>query len=195
MAFIEKFINFDLSINNLSTNDFHTIKLRIPKHPLEPIEHLSAKVLAFANSYTEGLKIIDTHSKQLPSLVNMDITEEIKQNIFVGFLDASSLRHSVKQHSNCMTECYFFESTQIENFCHQLRGSKTNWVDQLNFWELESKLNLSLVDTLETRNKCLITIVDSEIYINSNGREISGSYNKIDIWEFYQHYLNVKEFN
>ena len=192
MSFIEGFISFELHINNSVRDEYLTIKQRIAKHPLETIEHICARVLCLAHAYRDGLEFSnEPFSKDSPSLINKDVTDTVKQWIHVGKLNRPSLRHAVKHHGNAEVECYFFQNEQVEHFCHQLRGAKTNWVDNVIFWELEYDFVTRTSEIIESRNDWTLSIVENQIYLIAGNTEITGEVSGINIWDRYQSHLEI----
>ncbi|MEZ4753934.1 MAG: YaeQ family protein [Bdellovibrionota bacterium] len=192
MSFIEGFITFELSINNSVREEYTNLKLRIAKHPLESIQNICARIICFTHAYKAGLKFSEfPNSQESPTMINLDASNAVIQWIHVGKLNESTLRQAVKHYPDAEVECYFTQNGNIDHFCHQLRGSKSNWVDGVVFWKMDLKLITKVSEIIEARNKWTLSIVEDQVYINTGSTHFTGSAKGINIWDEYQEHLNT----
>jgi uncharacterized protein YaeQ len=57
MTFVQAFYSFNLDITNSDAGGYFKLRIKVPQHPEESLEHLFARVLAFVHSYEEGLEL------------------------------------------------------------------------------------------------------------------------------------------
>jgi hypothetical protein len=85
------------------------------------------------------------------------------------------------------------DPAQVQTFCHQLRGSKTNWVKDIQFYLVPSPLLSELLPYESTSPHWTATIIDNRLYLNVDGHDFDAEIKHIDIWEAYQQSLLDQE--
>jgi hypothetical protein len=74
-----------------------------------------------------------------------------------------------------------------------LRGSKTNWVKDVQFYLIPSTILQELIPLESSSPNWSATIVDNQLYLTCDGVELQSEISPIDIWRSYQESLKEDE--
>lgn len=187
MTFVAAFYNFSIELNNANNDTFVSFRLKIPRHELESREHFYARLLAYLHAYREGLTFCDaTPNPKLPTMWLKDAIDTVLMWVHVGAPEKRTLELSLKQNSEAEHRVYFYQEGEIANFCHHLRGSKTNWVKDVQFYLIDAHL-LQELETLEqTSPHWNVSFLDEHIYLSIDGRDFESHLEHVDIWSAFQ---------
>ena len=190
MSFAAGFYNFTVDLTHSDREVFTRFRVKTPLHPMETLEHLYARMLAFIHCYREG----QTFSQGLfepkePTIWHSDVLKEILLWVQVGVPERKKLEVSLKAHSQAEHRIYFYSPDQISEFCHMLRGSKTNWVKDIQFYLLPHHVLEALVPLERSSPEWNATIIDNQLYLTCDGVDVQGTITPVDIWDAYQGYL------
>jgi uncharacterized protein YaeQ len=190
MTFVAAFYNFSIDLNQSDKGLFTSFRLKIPRHELESLEHMYARLIAYLHFYQPGQEFTRgvSDSKE-PTIWRKDEIGEVFGWAQVGHIERRKLELSLKQHPHAVHAVYFFDELQVLTFCHQLRGSKTNWVKDVQFYQIPSQLLAELAPYETTSPQWTVTIVDARLYLTVDGHDIEADIASIDIWEAYQRSL------
>lgn len=187
MNFTLGFYSFNVNLNDSSRGIYTSFRVKTPRHPYESLEHLNGRVLAFAHSYQEGLDFSQgLFEEKEPTIWKKDILGKVAVWLQIGVPDRRKLERALKQNPRGDFRIYFYEPAQIEAFCWMLRGSKTNWVEPIAFHQIDPVLLEELAQHDVSSSSWDLTILDSTVYLNVNGRDYVSEIQPIDIWEEFQ---------
>jgi len=190
MSFAAAFYNFSIELNHSDRGVFAQFRVKVPLHPHESLEHLFARMLAFTHCYRAGQSFSPgLFEPKDPTIWQKEITGEVLLWVQVGCPERRKLELTLKSAPNAEHRIYFYEQSQIPEFCHMLRGSKTNWVSDIQFFEIPPSLIEPLVPLARSSPLWQITYVDDRVYLNVDGTELEGEISSVDIWERYQESL------
>ena|GEM_PF-1051575 len=191
MTFVAGFYNFSIELNQADQGLFVAFRLKTPRHELESPQHFYARMTSFLHCYRQGQEFTrDTLDPKLPTIWEKDAVGALHLWVKVGLCDKRTIEVSLKQHPKAMHVVYFFEESQKQSFCHHLRGSKTNWIRDVQFYQLCPSFLEKLAMYESSSPQWTVTIVDNRIYINVDGNDLESDISPIDIWEAYQESLN-----
>jgi hypothetical protein len=74
-----------------------------------------------------------------------------------------------------------------------LRGSKTNWVKEVQFYLIPSPILQDLIPLERSSPLWSVTIVDNQLYLTCDGVEFQSEIIPIDIWQSYQESLSTTQ--
>jgi len=191
MTFVEAFYGFNLEITHTDRDVYEKIRLKTPKHPHEPLEHLYARILAFAHCYEPDQ--VFTHGlfqPEEPTIWRKSVTGELLLWTQVGCPPAHKLKKALRAHSEAHFHIYFFEDSQVEQFCSHMRGSRNNWVENVHFHRIDPALLQDLLPLSKSSSDWSATIVDGSMYLVVDDHEFHTSIPLVDIWDCYQQTLN-----
>jgi len=111
----------------------------------------------------------------------------------VGAPDKRKLELSLKQHPDAEHRIYFYQPDDVSRFCHYLRGSKTNWVENVAFYQLAPSLLAQLIDNESSSPHWNMSFIDDRMYLTADGQELESEVQAIDIWEAFQASLTAAD--
>lgn len=192
MTFVAAFYNFSIDLSHSDRGIFETFRVKTPRHELESPEHLYARMIAFCHSYRsdQAFSLGGFDSKE-PTIFARDIVGNTLLWVEVGVPEKRKLELSLKQHPNAEHLVYFFHEDQKNTFCHSLRGSKTNWVKGVRFYEIPSQCVAALCAYDNSSPHWSVTFVDHRMYLTIDGHDFESPIIEIDIWDAFQDSLRV----
>lgn len=194
MSFAAAFYNFSVDLSHNDRNIFTRFRVKTPLHPHESSEHLFARMIAYAHCYREGQEFSQgLFEPKEPTIWQRDILGDTLLWVQVGSPDKKKIETTLRAHPHAEHRIYFYEQEQITHFCHMLRGSKTNWVKEIQFFLIPSELLEALVPLERSSPLWNITIVDGELYLTCDGTDLHGKMMPVDIWVAYQESLLQEE--
>lgn len=190
MSFAAAFYNFSIDLSHADHGTYAHFRVKTPRHPHESMEHLFARMLAFCHCYQEGQSFSSgLFEPKEPTIWHRDITGDLLLWVQVGCPDRKKLEAALRAVPADGLCIYFFEQGQVAEFCHMLRGSKTNWVANIQFFMISPALLEQLVPLESSSPRWTVTFVDNTIYLNADGAELVGEIAPIAIWEAFQESL------
>lgn len=190
MSFAAAFYNFTVDLNHNDREVFTRFRVKTPLHPHEPLQHLYARMLAYVHCFREGQTFSHGFFEpKEPTIWQKDILGETLLWVQLGSPDKRKLELTLRSSPQAEHRIYFYEDSQIMQFCHMLRGSKTNWVRDIQFFQISSQLLEDLLPLERTSPLWSVTIIDNQLYINVDGTELQSSIIPVSIWDKYQESL------
>lgn len=201
MTFIAAFYTFTIELNHADRGIFTSFRVKVARHELESREHLYARLIAFAHAYREGLTLNNDPSRSNdPAIYLRNALGETEVWIDVGLPDKRKLELSLKHSPKAEHVIYLYSSEDIANFCHYLRGSKSNWVQEVHFYSLDPALLERLIDTESSSPTWNISFIDNAIFLTVTGAtnkgrlipeviDLESAIKPIDIWLEFQNTL------
>lgn len=194
MTFVAAFYNFSVELNNSDSNTFVAFRLKIPRHELESRAHFYARFIAYLHSYQEGVTFCDVSaSPRFPTIWRKDAIDSVLLWVHVGAPEKRTLELSLKQHPQAEHRVYFYNQDDISRFCHHLRGSKTNWVKDVQFYLIEDDLLRNLEAQEDTSPSWSVSFIDGRLYLSIDGTDLESTLLTVDIWEAFQQSLRSEE--
>ena len=193
MTFIAGFYSFSIELNNADRDAFEKFRLKLPRHELESPLHFYARLIAYLHSYTAELSFApESSDPKLPTMWRRDAIGNILCWIQVGSPEKRKLELSLKQHPQAEHRVYFFVPDDIARFCHHLRGSKTNWIQDIQFYAIDPALLEELQTHESSSSEWSVSCIDDRIYLTVNGYALESSIAPVDIWDEFQESLRAE---
>jgi uncharacterized protein YaeQ len=190
MSFAAAFYNFTIDLSHNDREIFTRFRVKTPLHPMEPLEHLFARMIAYVHCYREGQEFSHgLFEPKEPTIWQRDILGNTLLWVQIGAPDKKKIETTLKGHPKAEHRIYFYDTTQISHFCHMLRGSKTNWVKDIQFFLIPPSFLEALVPLERTSPLWNVTIIDDELYLTCDGAELQTHIESVDIWDAYQESL------
>lgn len=187
MSFADGFYSYAVELNLAEREIYTSFRIKTPKHPLESLERLHARVLAFAHAYRDGqIFTPGLFSPEDPAFYCADSTGALNLWADIGVPEPRKLRRALRGGSGCEYRIYFTQNEEADRFCHLMRGSKENWVEPVQFYLLPQNLVALMVENSRSSSNLTLTISDETAYFSFNNQEAESQFLRIDIWERYQ---------
>ncbi len=192
MSFAAAFFNFSIDLSNADRGVYARFRVKVPQHPLESLEHLCARLLAYCHCYREGQSFSGgMFEPKEPTIWQKEITGELLLWVQLGCPDRKKIETTLRSAPTAEHRIYFFEEHQAAEFCHLLRGSKTNWVEPIQFFMLPAELLEQLVPLCRSSPEWGVTFIDNRLYLSVDGTELESEIRPVDIWQEYQNTLQA----
>jgi uncharacterized protein YaeQ len=187
MSFVEAYFTFNIELTHTDRSKYEKFRAKIPKHPNQNLTNILANILVYTDNYDPSLKIsAGLFNPEEPSMYILNEINQIKTWIDVGLIDAKRLKSALRLTSLKRLAVYFYENSQIDKFCKELRGSTENWIESIDFYYFSEDSILSLSEHLNLKNDWQIVIADNHFYISSSEQDFEIKLSKLNIWEYYQ---------
>jgi uncharacterized protein YaeQ len=190
MTFVAAFYTFSVELNVADRGLYTSFRLKVPRHELESVQHLSARMIAFLHCYRQGQTFTqEVSDPKEPTIVLKDTIGELLLWVHVGEIERRKLELSLKQNPGVPHSVYFFDEVQIHNFCHALRGSKSNWIEHVQFLLIDPEFLAQLAPLERTSPSWVATFIDEQLYLSIDGVDFESPLRSIDMWDEYQKQL------
>jgi uncharacterized protein YaeQ len=196
MSFVDRFIGFSIDLTSSERSLYKKIRLKLPLYPNESRSALVARVLTYLLCYRENLHFSSNPSESSEPTI---YAEEIDQSFsaFVGLPDFKALRLLARRSAPATCAVYFYTKAQLTKFCHDLRGTKENWVERCRFFILHvtpEQIDTILPEEASSVDWQIIEI-DSTLYLEGPAFSVALQLEALDIWDAYQQSLSSGEPN
>ncbi len=190
MTFVAAFYTFSIELNIPERGLFTSFRLKVPRHELESLEHFCARMIAFLHCYRSGIAFTqEVSDPREPTILLTDTIGERLLWVHVGGIERRKLELSLKQNPNTPHIVYFFEPAQIHGFCHSLRGSKSNWIESVQFFLIDSDFLTRLAERERTSPSWVASFLDQRVYLSIDGSDFESDLLPLDMWSEYQKHL------
>jgi uncharacterized protein YaeQ len=187
MSFAAAFYSFTVELSHTDRQVFARFRVKTALHPHESLEHLYARMISYTHCYQAGQSFTQgLFDLKEPTIWRREITGEVLLWVQVGVPDRKKLEVSLRSAPEAEHRIYFYEDTQIHEFCHMLRGSKTNWVKDIQFYRIPNELLQQLIPLEHSSPTWNVTFVDNHLYLQCDGTELEGDVTPVSIWDEYQ---------
>ncbi len=187
MSFVDRFYTFVIDFTAADRNIFEKIRLKLPKYPNEEISSLLYRILVYLHCYSSKLQFsANPLSDDAPTLLELDHQEGFRQWLSVGLPELKALRLNLRRYAECHFGVYFFNSLQIERFCHALRGTKENWVEPIQFFRISEEQLAELAREISTSSSWQVTQSENIFFMDCNGQPFQIEFEQLNIWSEYQ---------
>jgi uncharacterized protein YaeQ len=187
MSFIDAFFSFNIQISNSHSNVFENLRIKVPKHELDTWADFFARLCGYCHAFSPGLKLLPGRSNYEYDFRRLNSVDEELAVGFIGKTQKKILLRLLKQNPSPHVSIYLYTREQLSLFCHELRGSKSNWIDPINFFLFEQEALEALSEVIEAKNELSVTIVEPDcLYISLNQQTYTVAVTPLVMWEQYQ---------
>ena len=145
MSFVSQFHTISLQITDSGRQVYEKLRIRVAQHPEESGEYPFGRIFAYAHSWTPSLQFTQgLFDEKEPTIEARNEIDELSQWIQVGLCERKKLERTLKSSPKCKHRMYFLSRDEVHRFCFFLKGSKTNWVERVEFFLFDSKFLLEV---------------------------------------------------
>lgn len=193
MTFVQSFYSFNLDITNSDSGVYAKARAKIPRHPDEMLEHLYARVIAYAHSFDTKIEFTaGIFDRKLPSLQKKDLLGEVSLAIEIGEIDPEKIHKALRRKPHPHYRIYFYDEAQIAKFCHEMRGSTTNWIVDTEFFAIPFDFLTSITQFEKSSSSWVFTFVDNTLYLSVDDNALSTELAPLDMWAKFQESLAMQ---
>lgn len=178
---------FDIALTKPEENIYVNLTERMSLHPYESFEKMWERLFIYLHSYKEGLCLSkDPLDTKEPLAVSRSLTGSVLQWVERGSVEKRRVERVHNHSPNAKLSLYFDCEEEVFRFCHELRGSRTNWIQDIEFFKFTPGDFALIGDPSDRRHKLEATLIDPVFHISSNRGEMSVAVDQFDMWERYQ---------
>lgn len=179
---------FSISLSDADRGLYSRFRIRATRHPNELPEYLCLRVLAYCHAYEEGLEFSQGfYEPKQPTIWKKDVLGRVVFWAQVGVPERRKLQKALREDACIGRLIYFYDPLHFDQFCHEcLKGSTSNWVDDLQFYTIDTGFVETAVSRLGSRSEWEVTIVDSSVYLVIDGIETATTVERLNVWQRYQ---------
>ena len=182
MTFVDGFFSFNLEISNADRGLYLRTRVKTPKHPYETMEHLMARVLAFAHSYEEGLEFSrGLFAPEEPTIWKRDLLGEVKLWVQLGAPEGEKFERSLRRSRSARRVIYFQAPEQLAAFGRSVQRCRTNWSENLTCYALDEEVPVRLAKDARSSSDWQLTVIDELVSVVANGSDIQTTLAPLDM--------------
>jgi uncharacterized protein YaeQ len=163
---------FEVRLADADRGVFHTLTLRMARHPSETEEFLVTRLLAYCLEYTEGIAFSKGLSdNDEPAISVRDLTGALQTWIEVGAPDANRLHKAAKAAPTVAV----YVHKDVDSFVARLTGERIHRADSMRIRAVHRDLLAALVQRLDRRMDFDLAIADGTLYVSLGPETLSGT--------------------
>lgn len=187
MSFAAGFYSLSVELNNVDEDSFAKFRVKTPLHPNETLEHLYARFIAFVHAFKAGQEFTQgLFEPKEPAIWRRDVTGDVLQWIEVGVPDKRKLELALRSGAETDFRVYFYEEDQQLLFAEHLKGSKTNWIAPIKFFEIDPEFLANISGASRSSAVWTVTCVDNHLYLVCDGIEHETTIRMVNPWDTFQ---------
>ena len=172
MALTSTIYTFDITLSNVDRGVYETLALRVAMHPSESPEYFTARLLAYCLEYTDGIVFSRGISDpDEPTIAVRDLTGALLAWIEIGAPDAARL-HKASKAAPRVAVYTHRDPAQLQRL---LTGERIHRVSDIPLYAIDRDLIASFCALLERRMRFTLSITDGMLYLDLDGRTLSGT--------------------
>ena len=190
MSFVAAFYSFTIELSHVDGGIFRRFRVKTALHPHESLEHLYARILAFAHAYRpEQVFSQGLFNPREPTMWEKDIVGEVLSWNYVGVPDAKVLETALRTWPQAAFRLYFYEDGQVEKLCHAMRASRGTWLSRIGFYRFDPGFLEALLPFDSSSPLWTLTFVDNQVYLAFDDQEFESSLSVLDMSAEFQRWL------
>ena len=173
---------FDIELSDADRGVYHTLNLRVARHPSETEEYLAVRVLAYCLEYTEGIAFSMGGLSQAdePALCVRDLTGRMRVWIEVGVPGAARLHKASKATDRVVV----YSHKNAEDVLRELSRGRIHRSADIAVFCFPPPFRAALAARLERRLALTISVTGGHIYVGIGGDLIEGELRRVALpWE------------
>lgn len=172
MALQATIYNFDIELADNDRGVYESLALRVARHPSESEDYLIARLLAYLLEFKDGIAFSRGISDpDDPTIAVRDLTGTIETWIDIGTPDAARLHKASKAAGRVVV----YTHKDPRQFLNRLAGEKIHRANELEIYSIDRALVSALVDRLDRRVACSVSVTDRELYVSIGNDNLSGA--------------------
>ena len=193
MSFVAAFYNFTVELSHVDGGIFTRFRVRAALHPNESLEHLYARVLAYAHAFrpaqvfSQGL-----FEPREPTMWEKDLLGEVLSWIYVGVPEAKVLEAALRASPQTSFRIYFHEPGQVDRLCYLMKGSRSAWLSRIAFYQIDENFLQAVAPFDESSPSWTLTFVDGQVYLAIRDQEFESSLHHLDMGAEFQRWLQAQ---
>lgn len=180
MALTSTMYTWALELSDVDRGVYESLEVRMAMHPSESPEYFVARFLAYALEYAEGIGFSKGVSDpDDPTVSVRDLTGTLTTWIEIGTPDAARLHKASKAARRVAV--YVHKEPTV--WLRQLAGERIHKADAIDIRVLDRELVDSMVEQLDRRMRCTVSVTDGTLFVDCGKGTLSGTVTPVRIGE------------
>jgi len=190
MSFVAAFYHFTVELSHVEAGIFTRFRVKTALHPHEPLEHLYARVLAYAHAFKPD-QVFSQGFFDLkePTIWEKDILGEVLSWVYVGVPESKVLEAALRTWPMASFRVYFHQDEQVDRLCYLMKSSRSPWLSRVEFYRFQESFLQDLVPFDSSSPSWTLTFVDEGVYLAFNDHEFESSMARLDMSREFQRWL------
>jgi uncharacterized protein YaeQ len=173
MALTATLYHFEVTLSLVDRGVYDTIVFKAAQHPSESEDFLLTRVLAYCLEYAEGIAFSagGISDPDDPAVTIKDLTGAWRAWIEVGAPDAARLHRASKASPRVVL--YTHKDPRIVLRAYE--GQRIHRAEAIAVHAVDRELLAELAATLDRRNRWTLTASEGVLYLDVDGRTLSGA--------------------
>ena len=178
MALTSTMYSLVVELAHVDRGVYESLDFRMAMHPSESAEYFVTRLLAYCLEYAEGIGFSKGVSDpDDPTVSIRDLTGTITTWIEIGAPDAARLHKARKAAPRVVV----FNHKEPRVWLSQLADAKIHKAETLELYALDRELVDALVERLDRRLRCELSVTDGTIYVNIGGETLTGTLERLTL--------------
>jgi uncharacterized protein YaeQ len=155
-------VQFEIDLSDVDRGVYESLVFSAAQHPSESGPYLTARVVAFALEYAEGLAFTaGLSSGDEPAIQRKDLTGQLLDWIEVGTPDGPRLHKASKAADRVAVYCH----KNPHGWLRDLSRERVHGAESIELYGLNAADIDALADAVERRNRWSLSRIDGVIYL------------------------------
>lgn len=177
MALTATVYRVNISLSDVDRGVYENLELRPAQHPSEGAERLTARILAFALLYEEGLEFgRGVSNAEEPALWTHDLTGQLTHWIDVGTPSAERIHAASKRAGRVSIVCHKGE----EALARELRGKKIHKAETITVLFLEPSFVAEVASALERSADWTLVLTEGQLSLTQGDVTYASVVNRVE---------------
>lgn len=167
MALTATIYNLTIDLADIDRGVYHTLDLRVARHPSETPEYMLVRVLAYCLEFQDGIVMTEGVSAgDEPAVVARDLTGRVTAWIEVGLPDASRLHRASKLAGRVAV----YTHRDARQLSAQLSGEKIHRGEDIPIYAFDRRTIEEISALIERRTALTLSITERELWVSIGGK-------------------------
>lgn len=178
MALTSTMFACEVQLAHVDRGVYESLDFRMAMHPSESAEYFVTRWFAYCLEYAEGIAFSKGVSDpDDPTVSIRDLTGTITTWIEIGTPDAARLHKARKAAPRVVV----YNHKEPRVWLSQLAEARIHKADTLELYALDRELIDAMVERLDRRLRCELSVTDGTIYVNIGGETLTGALERLTL--------------
>ena len=188
MTFAERYLSFDVRINDLDRNISTRYFTKTPLHPEGDVVEIFTRVIAHVIRFEEGLELsAGMFDPNLPSSFKKDIYDKYQTIILFNERDADRVEKLLRHNKHAVLSLFYSSPEALSTYLHTLRSHLTSPMKSVECISLVlPELLIQKVVSGVARFRFDILITEGSAYVEMDHESVSFEIRQLNLADEYQ---------
>ena len=171
--------NIEVALSHTDRGVYEQLSLKAARHPSETEEYFLTRLLAYCLEYDEGISFSrgGVSDPDDPPLMIKDLTGGWLSWIEIGAPNAARLHQASK--ASPRVALYTHKEPRI--LMRGYEGQRIHKAEEVEIYAMDRDFLASLVDSLDRRIEWVLSVTDSELFLDVGGASYCGAVERLSL--------------